>query len=174
MRLAVTKRCAALKLGVAAALAPLCMCLVEPVNGADPSSGKYCIGGGSTMLVTRSNSNGKLDFGISIATPQGMSFGVAGSAQPDANGWRFRQNMNAADPAQRCEVLIGRLPNGGYSFSVTQAGTCESQGGFRTAPPPNYKLLFPATSREGALPRNKSVAEAISLESGGISCANPR
>ena len=144
------------------------------VGAADAVSGKYCIDKGSTMLLTRPGANGSLEFGISSWNARGNYFSVYGLAPPDAAGWRFRDNMNAVDPTQRCEVLIARLPDGGYSFSVTQAGSCESNGGYGAAPQPNHKILFSARSREGELPRDKTVADAISPEAGGVSCETPR
>ncbi len=113
------------------------------------------------MLLTRPGANGSLEFGMSSLNARSHYFSVHGLAQPDAGGWRFRENMSAADPSDRCEVLIARLPDGGYSFSVTQAGRCKSDGGYGAAPQPNYKILFPARSRQGELPRNKTMAEAI-------------
>jgi len=85
---------------------------------AGPGFSKYCIDNGSTMLLARPASNGGLEFGMSSWNARGSYFGVLGLAQPDAGGWRFRQNMNA-DPTERCEALIARLPDGGYSFSLT-------------------------------------------------------
>jgi hypothetical protein len=139
-------------------------------RAADLGSGKYCIENGSLMLLTRPGANGSLEFGLSSWTARGHYFGIFGSAQPDPGGWRFRQNMNSANPAERCEATITRLPDGGYSFSITQAGRCESSGGYGAAPQPDHKILFPARSRQGEIPRNKPMAEAMSLESGGVSC----
>jgi Protein of unknown function (DUF3828) len=139
-------------------------------RAADLGSGKYCIENGSLMLLTRPGTNGSLEFGLSSWNGRGNYFEISGSAQPDPGGWRFRQNMNSADPTERCEATIARLPDGGYSFSVTQAGPCESSGGYGAAPQPYRKILFPARSRQSGIPRNKSMAEAMSLESGGISC----
>jgi hypothetical protein len=141
---------------------------------ADVVPGKYCIDKGSTMLLTRPGANGSLEFGMSSLNARSNFFSVYGLAQPDAGGWRFRENMNAADATERCEVLIARLPDGGYSFSVTQAGSCESNGGYGAAPQPNHNILFPARSRQGEVPRNKTLREAISLEKGGVSCEAPR
>lgn len=138
--------------------------------GAD---GKFCIDDGSTMLLTRPGANGSLEFGMSTWNVRAHYFGVYGLAQPEAGGWRFRQNMNAADPEQRCEALIGRLPDGGYSFSVTQAGGCVADGGYGASPQPGQKILFPARSQQGALPPNKPMAEAMSLERGGVTCQKP-
>jgi hypothetical protein len=81
--------------------------------------------------------------------------------------------MNATNPTERCEALIARLPDGGYSFSVTQAGQCQSHGGQGIYPPPGRKLLFPATSRQWEMPRDKNMQEAVSLEAGALSCAHP-
>lgn len=130
-------------------------------------AGKYCINNGSMMLLTRPGAAGSLEFGISYWTARSHYFGLSGLAQPDGNGWRFRENMNATDPTERCEALIARLPDGGYSFSVTQAGSCEAAGGAGAAPQPNHKILFPARSRQGELPRNKTMAEAISWKQAG-------
>jgi hypothetical protein len=94
-----------------------------------PDNGKYCIDNGATMLLVRLGSNGSLEFGMSSWAFRGHYFGVTGLAQPDPSGWRFRENMNAADPRERCETLIARLSDGGYSFSLTQAGRCEANGG---------------------------------------------
>jgi hypothetical protein len=143
-------------------------------GAADAVAGKYCINNGSTMLLTRPAANGALEFGISYWTGRAHYFSVSGLAQPDPSGWRFRENMNATDPAERCEALLARLPDGGYSFSVTEAGGCESNGGAGAAPQPNRKILFPARSRQGAMPSNKTMEEAISLEAGGVSCSTPR
>jgi len=138
------------------------------------SGGKYCIDNGSTMLLTRPAANGGLEFGMTSWTAQKIFFGVSGLAQPEAGGWHYRKDMSAGDPSERCEIRIGKLPDGGYSFGVTQAGNCEANGGHNAAPSPDHPILFPARSRQGDIPRNKSVAEATSLESGGISCAIPR
>jgi hypothetical protein len=138
-----------------------------------PDNGKYCIDNGATMLLVRLGSNGSLEFGMSSWAFRGHYFGVTGLAQPDPSGWRFRENMNAADPRERCETLIARLSDGGYSFSVTQAGRCEANGGVGAPPAPNSKILFPARSRQGEMPQNKPMAEAMSPESGGISCDKP-
>jgi hypothetical protein len=143
-------------------------------EAADRAAAKYCIDNGSTMLLARPDVNGSLEFGISSWNARGNYFAVSGLAQPDAGGWRYRENMNNADPTQRCEALIAQLPDGGYSFSLTQAGSCQSSGGYGAVPPPDHKILFPARSRQGGLPPNKTVAEAISPEAGGVSCRTPR
>ena len=141
---------------------------------ANAASGKYCIGNGAIMLVTRPSANGSLEFGFSSWNARAHYFGIFGAAQPEPGGWRFRQDMNSADPKQRCEAIIARLPDGGYSFSVTPAGQCESSGGYGAAPLPNDKFLFPARAREGTMPPGKPMAEAMSLESGGVSCETPQ
>ncbi len=41
------------------------------------------------------------------------------------------------------------------------------------APQPGYKILFPARSRHGEMPRNKPMAQALTLELGGESCPTP-
>ena len=79
-------------------------------EAADGVAAKYCIDNGSTMLLARPSVNGSLDFGISSWNARGNYFSVSGLAQPDAGGWRYRENMNAADQTQRCEALIARLP----------------------------------------------------------------
>jgi len=107
---------------------------------------------GAIMLLTRPSANGSLEFGFSSWNARGHYFGIFGAAQPEPGGWRFRQDMNSADPKQRCEAIIARLPDGGYSFSVTPAGQCESSGGYGAAPLPNDKFLFPARAREGTMP----------------------
>lgn len=139
--------------------------------GAD---GKYCIDHDSTMLLTRPGANDSLEFGMSSWNARAHYFSVFGLAQPEAGGWRFRQNMNAADPEQRCEALIARLPNGGYSFAVTQAGGCVADGGYGASPQPGQKILFPAGSRQGAVPPGKPMAEAMTLERGGVTCQKPQ
>ncbi|MGH7114688.1 MAG: hypothetical protein ACREE9_09360 [Stellaceae bacterium] len=101
-------------------------------------------------------------------------FSVYGLAQPEAGGWRFRDNMNAADPEQRCEALIARLPDGGYSFAVTQAGGCVADGSYGASPQPGQKILFPAGSRQGAVPPGKPMAEAMSLERGAVTFNTPQ
>ncbi|MGH7065375.1 MAG: hypothetical protein ACREET_14975 [Stellaceae bacterium] len=130
------------------------------------ANGKYCIDDDSTMLLTRPGKDGSLEFGMSSWNARAHYFSVFGLAQPDAEGWRFRQNINAADPEQRREVLIAGLPDGGYSFSVTQAGGCVADGGYGASPQPGQKILFPAGLRQGAMPPGKPMAEAMTLERG--------
>ena len=141
---------------------------------ANTASGKYCIEKGATMLLTRPATNGSFEFGFSSWSTRGNYFGIFGVAQPEPGGWRFRQDMNAAKPTERCEAIIARLQDGGYSVAVTPAGPCTSSGGYNAAPPPNYKFLFPARARQSALPAGKPMAEALSLESGGLSCETPQ
>jgi hypothetical protein len=137
---------------------------------ANAPAGKYCIGNGSIMLLTRPSADGGLEFGFSSWNARGHYFGIFGASQPEPSGWRFREHMNSADPKERCEAIIARLPDGGYSFSVTTAGQCESSGGYGAAPLPNQEFQFPARARQGTMPRDKPMAEAMSLESGGVSC----
>jgi hypothetical protein len=140
---------------------------------AGPDSGKYCINDGSTMLLVRPADGGGLEFGIAYWGPRSRYFSVFGVARPDSGGWRFRENMNAANPFERCEALIARMGDGGYSFSVTQAGQCQSYGGQGISPQPGSKMSFPARSRQGEMPRNKKMNEAVSLEAGRVNCDTP-
>ena len=101
------------------------------------------------MLLVRSGANGTLEFGMSSWNARAHFFGVSGVAQAAPHGWRSTQDMNAADPADRCEALIGQLPDGGYTFSVTQAGRCKSLGGYGAAPQPGHKIVFPSSVATG-------------------------
>lgn len=112
------------------------------VGSADAASGKYCIDEGSTMLLVRSGANGTLEFGMSSWNARAHFFGVSGVAQAAPHGWRSTQDMNAADPADRCEALIGQLPDGGYTFSVTQAGRASCSAAMARPPSRATRSFF--------------------------------
>ena len=143
------------------------------VAAADGS--KYCIDNGSTMLLTHVATNGSLEFGLSLWTSRGHNFSVSGVAQPEAGGWHFQENMRSADPAERCDIRIAPLAGGdGYTFTVTDKGSCEAEGGYGASPLPNRPTIFPARSRQADLPRGKTVAQGVSMERSGESCDKPR
>ena len=88
-----------------------------------------------------------------------------GVAHPDDGGWTFREHMDAPNLDARCEARILAQPAGGYTFWLTPAGPCSEEQG--VSHPPGVKVIFPARSRRGGIPANKTMQQASSQEAGG-------
>ncbi len=136
--------------------------------GAAPTSGdKYCIDNNTTTFLARHSGN-DLEFNLSSWSSRGHFFGTGGVAHPDAGGWTFREHMDAPNPNARCEARILAQPAGGYTFWLTPAGPCSEEQGFSYQP--GAKVVFPARSRRGGIPANKTMEQASSQEAGGEWC----
>ncbi len=131
------------------------------------NSGKYCIDDNSTTFLAR-RSGGNLEFSLSSWSARGHYFKMGGVAQPGAGGWVFRDQMDAPKLETRCEAHVLAQPAGGYTFWLTPAGPCSEGQGFSFQP--NHKIVFPARTRRGGIPANKTMEQAGSPEAGGEWC----
>ena len=130
-------------------------------------SGKYCIDKNTTMLLVR-RSGEDLEFSMSSWSSRGHLFSVSGVGHPEAGGWESRSHMDSPTVGERCEVHLQARPDGGYAFWLGKSGPCSESQGFSYEP--EAKIVFPARSRRGPIPANKTMAKAGSMERGGESC----
>jgi hypothetical protein len=135
---------------------------------ASRTGGKYCTDNNSTMFLVRPSAGGTLEFALRSWASNGHLFTAGGTAQPSGSGWVSRDNWTSADPGERCESVIGRLLGGGYSYHVSDQGTCSAENGW--SPRPGLHLDFPASARHGAIPADKTMEQAASEEAGGERC----
>lgn len=101
----------------------------EEAAGPTGQEGKYCLKDGKDETIFTTRPKGKdLVFALSWWTPYDTFFGVTGTAKPASSGWRFEENLNAADPRERCAVVI-TAEDGGYRVSTVDGARCESLAG---------------------------------------------
>jgi hypothetical protein len=130
---------------------------------AAPRSGKFCVVRPDKtydMLLVRPRPDGGLDFAVSYWTSEGSFFGVEGQAARAAKGWEMQRDINAADPTQRCAVVI-QPARGGYNVSTVDGARCESLAGHNAV---RYgTLTFATRTREGPAPVAVSDANLQSI-----------
>ncbi|HTW29556.1 MAG TPA: hypothetical protein VME92_20695 [Acetobacteraceae bacterium] len=119
----------------------------------DHDGGQYCKTGYShsyDMLLVRVDQDGKLAFGFEELTGAGNSMSVAGVASVAPGGWEYRENINAPDPDQRCQLDFSRNATGDWTISTADGARCESYAGHGAG---LYGSdAFPAHSRVGPAP----------------------
>ena len=73
--------------------------------------------------------DGGLDFGLSFWFASGAHCGLIGNAKPtDGGGWRYEDNMQAENPAERCAVTISEQ-GGMVWFDADETASCRAQCG---------------------------------------------
>jgi len=127
--------------------------LIGQAHAAGPQAGKYCVfGNGNSydMLLIRQQPDGVLAFGLSSWTAAGSNFSVAGSAKPSGDRWTYRDQMNAADPDQRCGVDLAQSADGTWRVTTVEGARCEALAGHGAV---LYGAdVFPPRSRAGDAP----------------------
>jgi len=69
-----------------------------------------------------------LDFGLSYWFNNGAHCGIIGNAKATAHGWRYEDNMDSPDPAERCAVDI-TIEGDAVFFDADPNATCRRECG---------------------------------------------
>ena len=122
----------------------------QPANEAkapESITGRYCVSAGpaTQLLGAKHNSDGTLEFGLSVWFESGQHCGVIGNAKPNpAGGWRFEENINSENEEERCGIDI-KMVNGEVVVNADENASCRSACGGGAA---ISNLTFPPQSLE--------------------------
>ena len=112
------------------------------------AGGVYCLKGqdGLKVFAGRVQSNGELEFGLSVWNAAGNHIGVFGQAPRVGDHWVYSSQLHARQVGARCRLEITFLPDGAPQVTSDPKAACRDAGGHGTE---IGKVRFPRRAYEG-------------------------